>query len=82
MAKVRTSMAGPNCDTISTTYTLPDPLLSCQRRGPARSCPHCGPQRFVGRPATSARCDQRLIQVTFPPGLHSAQGMLCSRGER
>jgi hypothetical protein len=25
-------MAGPSCDTITTIYTLPDLLLSCQRR--------------------------------------------------
>ena len=33
-------MAGPSCDTSTTIYTLPDLLLSCQRRaseGLARS---------------------------------------------
>jgi hypothetical protein len=29
---VCTSLAGPSCDTITTIYTLPDPLGSCQRR--------------------------------------------------
>jgi hypothetical protein len=64
-------MAGPSCDTITTIYTLTDPLLSRQPRG-MRLMPLCRAQPFVSRPACGHWLSQKrksLRSRTRGPGV-------------